>query len=890
MPEEINVDEILKRILEEEDFVKSQSLNYQEYLPEFIAKAMEDLAIIEENVLILEKESNNTDSINAMFRSFHNIKGSSGFVGQDAIQKIAHQTETLLDGCRKGRTIISNKAADLILQSADFIKKLCEEMSLNQDESFLEQVYSHLRKIESEDNNNIDAIIEGHFNIIDDSYNEFFNEFVIEAKSHLESIENYTLQLENTTTQIEIIHIIFRDFHSIKGLAGFAGQVLIQRISHETETLLDKCRKENLIFNKNVVDLILKSVDFIKRICEAPFTTKQQDFLECVYNHIKAMENEEIVIEAQNEAIEEAVDDEFLQDFIVEATEHLENIESLVIDLEKNTSNEEIIHSMFRSFHTIKGLAGFVNQNLVQKIAHQTETLMDSCRKGKIEVSKEIIDLILNSADNIKKICNNIDLTKNREFIIQINSHLQTLEYFELQTVEIQNTNNKKIGEILVEQKIIKQQEVKEVLEKQKTEYTDLKFGEIVVKEEKAKPQEIIQALKQQNKQSSTEEYMRISTNKVDSLVDMVGELMIAQSLIDQYATSKYATDSFFTANLGRMTRITKDLQNISMFLRMVSLKPTFQKITRIARDTINELGKNINFSTSGEETEIDRIVTERLLDPLVHLVKNAISHGIEETDEERIKEGKSPQGNVTVNAYNKRGSIYIEISDDGKGINTDIVYKKAFEKGLIDPNKEYSEKEIQEFILLPGFSTLEVANNISGRGVGMDVVKTEILKAGGKVEIKSTKGQGSVFILKIPVNHAVMNGTIVDIEGSNYIIPTVNVKKILQPKEEQWISVQGTKSMIKVRNDIIQLLSISKLFKTGKEAEEPKLAVIIELDQKFKALPVRNVIGRQEIVVKPAGKEFASLNFISGMSILGDGKVSLILDIECLFETEGAI
>jgi two-component system chemotaxis sensor kinase CheA len=587
----------------------------------------------------------------------------------------------------------------------------------------------------------------------------------------------------------------------------------------------------------------------------------------------------------ENSQNTEEVDLEFLEDFILEAKDHLENIDSQVIELEKNPDDEEIIHSMFRAFHTIKGLAGFVNQTAIQHIAHQTETLMDACRKGKISVDKVLVDLILGSSDLIKQICGDISLVNQRVFQTEITLHMEKLENFEMTSLE--KSSSKKIGEILVEQHLIAPQEVEEVLEKQKNDYPELKFGEIAVKEEKVKPVEVINALKlQQNKQS--EEYMRISTGKVDNLVDMVGELIITQALIEQHASNNYGGDSFFIANLGRMERITKDLQNISLFLRMVALKSTFQKISRIARDTIKELGKDINFSTIGDDTEIDRVVTEKLLDPLVHLVKNSISHGIE-SPEERIAAGKSAQGNVVINAYNKRGNIYIEIIDDGAGINTERVYQKALEKGLVDASKEYTEKEIQEFIMLPGFSTLDVANNISGRGVGMDVVKTEISKIGGKIEIFSEKGKGSKFILKIPVNHAVMNGTIVDVEGSNYIIPTLNVKQILQPKEEQWVTVQGVPSMIKVREDIIPLMPVSKLFRTGKADEEIKLVVIIELDQKFKALPVKNVIGRQEVVIKPVGEEFSGLKYVSGMSILGDGKVSLILDVEHLFATDGA-
>ncbi|MDD3437146.1 MAG: chemotaxis protein CheW [Candidatus Gastranaerophilales bacterium] len=323
------------------------------------------------------------------------------------------------------------------------------------------------------------------------------------------------------------------------------------------------------------------------------------------------------------------------------------------------------------------------------------------------------------------------------------------------------------------------------------------------------------------------------------------------------------------------------------MSLRMVALKPTFQKVVRIARDTIQELNKNVEFTTEGENTEIDRAVAEKLLDPLVHMIKNAISHGIEENAEDRAKSGKDLRAKVELRAYSKRGKIFIEVTDDGRGINTDIVYKKAIEKGLIDPNKTYSEAEIKEFIMLPGFSTAKVVDNISGRGVGMDVVKTQILKIGGKVEIQSTLNKGSTFTLEVPVNHAIMNGTIIEMNEQQFVVPTVNVKEFLQPENEQWIFTQQKRTMIKVREHIIPIVPLSTFFNNVKEPDHVPLVMILELDQELRAIPITNVINRQEVVVKPVGIEFSKLKYISGMSILGTGKVSLILDIDYLFKKE---
>ena len=589
------------------------------------------------------------------------------------------------------------------------------------------------------------------------------------------------------------------------------------------------------------------------------------------------------------------IDPEFLNDFILDTKEHIERIEIDALLLETEPDNKDAINSLFREFHTIKGSAGFVEQHLVQEIAHHTETLLDDCRTGNTKVNKVIVDLILNSIDFIKKLCENISLNQDNKFINLIEKHLKSLfnkgENLDITTERV-NSRIKKLGEILVEQGKIKPEDVHELLIKQQTDYSDLKFGQIVIKEKKAGVNEVVESLRKHEyevkKTSSDSGYIRIPVQKVDNLVDMMGELIIVQSLVEQEMSTRFGTDDKFVSNLLKMSRITKDIQNLSMSLRMVSLKSTFQKINRIGRDTIAELGKNINIQLSGEETEIDRGVAEKILDPLIHIVKNCISHGIED-EKERIEKGKSAQGQVKLEAYNKRGNIYIEISDDGNGISIDKIYKKAIERNLINPSTNYNEDEILNFIFLPGFSTAENVNSISGRGVGLDVVKTEVSKIGGKVEVISQPGKGCTFILKIPINLAVMNGTIVEIMGSHYIIPTLNIKKIFKPEQNQWVSVKGKKTMVRVRDDIVPIIPFNSIpnFKEDCKNDYTNLIVVIELEQKQKALQVGSIVGKQEIVVKSLGYEFSSLDFISGASILGDGRVSLILDVENLFRME---
>jgi len=600
----------------------------------------------------------------------------------------------------------------------------------------------------------------------------------------------------------------------------------------------------------------------------------------------------------------EEVDPEFLNDFLVETREHIENIEMCVLALETDPENSELINSLFRSFHTVKGLAGFVNQDLVRKIAHQTETQLDKCRKGDLKVSKAFVDIILASSDLLKKICDNLSLNQDPAFLQAVELHLERLNQGicindacavnkgNTDTQEYQAIKVDKIGEIMVGQGL-DPKTVNELLTKQE-DHPDLKLGQLAVKEKKAEAADVLQSLRIQEKANnllnSGGGYTRVPALKIDNLVDLIGELVIIQSQIEQDAIKRFGTNDTLVTNLLRMEKISKDIQNISMSLRMVSLKSTFQKINRIGRDTIADLGKNVNIEMTGEETEIDRGVAEKILDPLVHLVKNAISHGIEDEAERPVK-GKPVQGQVQISAYSKRGNVYIEISDDGKGMDPERIYQKAIEKKLLDPEKTYTNEEIINVIFTPGFSTAEKITDISGRGVGLDVVKTEVAKIGGKVEINNRLGEGCTFTLKIPINLAVINGTIIDILGVRYIIPTLYIKQILKTEEGQWVNISGNKVMIRIKDEIIPLIPLTKIFGATRGAtnyeEQAELIVLVEVEQKLKALPVRNVVDRREIVIKPLGSEFSDLDYVSGASILGDGTVALILDIENLYKVE---
>ncbi len=690
----------------------------------------------------------------------------------------------------------------------------------------------------------------------------------------------------------------------------------------------------------------------------------------------------------EDEILQLNINQDFWEDFVQEAFEHIENIEANILTFEKSPDDMEIIHSMFRAFHTLKGLSGFVEHFLIQEIAHHTETLMDLCRKGEIQADKSIINAILESGDYIKQLCENIEIYKDAAYASTVCKHVNELERMvnfytgkagAEEPAAIEEPAVELVEPVAIEEPSIAVEP--ESIEEPLTEAPDATVPE--AKEKKAKttkkksakksapepeetPQETSSKVPDGNDIPSNfseeeklknlddfmnldlqslgiepeeepveseptpasvaasapstssatsmptpaaaapkkpevaeksfviekqpiknEEYMKVANSKIDYLVEMIGELIINQSLIDDYVQNNYANDNMFITNMAALQRTTRELQDISMFLRMVSLKATFQKISRIARDTIQDLNKSVDFLVSGEMTEIDRAVADRLLDPLVHLIKNAISHGIEEDESMRTATKKMPRGRVELNAYNKRGKIYIEVKDDGKGIDVERVYQKAIEKGIIDPNREYSKEEIQEFILLPGFSTAQKVDNISGRGVGMDVVKTEIMKIGGKIDIKSDMGVGTTMTLEVPVNHAIMNGTIIDLNGQHFIIPTINVKEIILPEDDKWVRTNEQRTFLRVREHVVPIIQIGNFLGDDFKDKNYPLVVLLEVEGEYKVLPITNVVGRQEIVVKPTLEEFINLRYISGMSILGNGRVSLIFDVDFLFVME---
>jgi len=449
-----------------------------------------------------------------------------------------------------------------------------------------------------------------------------------------------------------------------------------------------------------------------------------------------------------------------------------------------------------------------------------------------------------------------------------------------------------RVGEILASGGYISSWEAETIAEKQKGE--KLKFGQVAVKEKLVSALDVVAALgsDKESKSSAASDgggFVKVPVSKVDALIDLLSELLINNSQLEQNASLRESEDSKTANILSRTEKLIKEIQELSMSLRMIEVRQTFNRLTRIARDTAADLGKRVSVTLEGAETEIDRSAIEKLFDPLMHMIRNSVDHGIEASEADRIAVGKKPEGQIIISGYSKRGNIYIEVRDDGRGIDADKIYAKARERGLISETREYTTQEIYNFIFLPGFSTQENVSSISGRGVGMNVVEEVVSKLGGKIEINSEVGVGSAFRVKLPVNLAVINGAIVSISGIKYVIPTVCVRKFFTATHSDWISLQGENRAVKLDDgSIVSIVSKSRIFGLTDDELEANVEydmVLLEVDHKMLVLRVDKILGRQDVVSKPLMADYASVPYSNSASILGDGIVSLILDIDAIFK-----
>ncbi len=639
---------------------------------------------------------------------------------------------------------------------------------------------------------------------------------------------------------------------------------------------------------------------------------------------------------------------EIIQDFLLEADELLEELDEDLVTLENSKDDSDLLNKIFRAFHTIKGSSSFLGFEKLTELTHKLEDILNKLRKFEITLNSDMMDAILSGIDKLKEIIELIKSGSDPESV-DIEDNIKALMPFldSNAATEAENGTDKNTKEdsneidfdemIKEQEEEIKEEEIKEeesameqeqqteveVGENQDTSNTESKKGkdsdiedEIarLLQQRMEEDRKRRQERKKQNEQKKSEvvkskatgsnakkakvmpeQTIRVDVNRLDDLMNLVGELVLGKNRLTSVAQKvedKFQNDDVVEELLsvsGQIMLVTTDLQMGVMKTRMVQVGKVFNKFPRVVRDLSREVDKDIELVIEGAETELDKSVVEEINDPLVHLIRNAVDHGIE-TREERSHTGKPPKGKIVLSAYHEGNYIIISVKDDGRGMDPEILKNKAIEKGLITETeaRQMSNEEAYGLIFKPGFSTAKSVSNISGRGVGMDVVKTNIEKLNGTIEIKSELGKGSAVTLKIPLTLAIIQALLVKIAKEYFAIPLVSVVETVRITKAEIKKVEN-RDVLKLRGNIIPLVYLGDTLGIGKNKKmidgKEIYVVVVSVAEKKIGIVVDKLIGREEIVIKSLGNYLPNIRSISGATIRGDGSVTLILDVPSVVE-----
>ena len=600
-------------------------------------------------------------------------------------------------------------------------------------------------------------------------------------------------------------------------------------------------------------------------------------------------------------------DAEMLQLFCAEAQDLLQDIEQGVLVLESNPKDSTTIDTVFRAFHTFKGNVGVMKLVVLQQLTHELESLLDAARRGTFQLGRESIDVILAGEDILKRYVEEMSgqlsagsrSTKVAFPIPRIIADVHALLAQKTSAVAAPSPPPRPkpaaapspppvaapapaaVAPAPAPAQPRQAAPLNEVATPAPAApHPQPEAGAVI--RDAAKPAEAQQV--DHKPRAAAAGIVRVDTLKLDGLIDLVGELVIAQSMVVQSPEVRDVASVHLSRCLGQLRGITSDLQRTAMSLRMVPIRNTFQKMARLVRDLGVQQGKDIQLILEGEDTELDRNIVEELGDPLVHMIRNSADHGIE-SQAERLAEGKPAAGTITLRAFHRGGFIVIEIQDDGRGLNPDRIRMKAVERGLVKPDDNIDERAIFDLIFAPGFSTAEKITDLSGRGVGMDVVRRNIERMRGKIEIESAIGRGTTFTISLPLTLAIIEGLLVGVGDQRYVIPTLSVRESFRPLPSMVTKVQGRGEMVSVRGRLTPVLRLGEHLNTAAAATDLSagILVVVESGQDSRCLFVDELIGKQEVVIKSLGDMFHQQTNFAGAAILGDGRVGLILDVNAL-------
>ena len=684
-----------------------------------------------------------------------------------------------------------------------------------------------------------------------------------EAFELLAKLEEALIELEQQPDDLDIVNRIFRAMHTIKGSGAMFGFDDIASFTHTIETAYDLIREEKLFADEELISLTLRSCDQVKAMLDAPEGGEGTDanLIEEITASFKRL-----ISSGQGAAPGQA-----------------ESCPAYTGGDQEDGLKAEITYRIrFKPHRELfqNGTNPIPLLNEIRALGHAHVICHLKELPGLKELDPEACytywDIILTTDKDADAI---------RDVFIFV-EHISEVEVTKIDDYsEIDHEEYKKIGEILFDRGDISLSDLESILGRQK------RIGEMLVESGKARRSEVQSALMEQEHvrnlrkkrmgavSGDSVSSIRVASHKLDSLVNLVGELVTVQARLAQLSAQRNDHDLALVSE--EVERLTAELRDNAMGIRMLPIGTTFAKFKRLVRDLSTELGKEVNFTTSGEETELDKTVIDRLGDPLVHLIRNSIDHGIE-SPEKRAAAGKPAEGTIRLIAEHSGAHVLISVSDDGSGLDTEAIRAKAMEKGIISPDASLSEKEIFELIFAPGFSTAQSVSKVSGRGVGMDVVTSSIESFGGTVEIESAKGKGTTITLKLPLTLAIIDGLLVTISDEYFVMPLNAVVECVELSAEDRRRTHG-RNLARVRDEIVPYIPLREVFSLHGDNPAIEQVVVTEIGERRVGFVVDKVVGQHQTVIKNLGKFLRHVEGVSGATIMGDGTVALILDINKL-------
>jgi len=859
----------------------------------FIEESTELLENIEERILDLET-SFNIETVNDIFRAIHTIKGTSSFLSLTPIKNLSHELEFLLDELRKEKRELTQDIVDILLKGSDCLRNLIlsvrdqiEEIKddtvikLNDNLEIMSDIKNLLdnkQAVTSKEEKSIENKKEDKPKLNKVNFSELKNadisedmvsQYNEEGREHLQNIESNLLKLEENPDDEESINEIFRSLHSLKGNSGLILSLIkedtyeyhvlynLKETSHKGESLLQKIRDGKFRISAEIITILFKTLDYINLLFDRfKNRFKRKDF-ESNENIIKLLLKEDFSDIKQEEIANTNKSSENISEYNAEMegfSQFLEVSKKIIKEWEENKEfKDSDLDILKRVINLLKISSDQFNDNNLNDNIIKLEETIDLLSKKRLDLKDGLVIEIFK--DKIKYI---EDFKKDK---------------FEREKEETNKIN--KIGEILLEEGKIEKKDLEEALKIQKKQ-------QIKSMSEKSTDDRQLHNL--------NIETIRVRMDKLDKLMNDIGELAISKnSFYHIYnkliqANVNEIAKEFKEKMIMKIGRLAEELQNTIVQVRMIPVKTVFQKFPRMVRDLSLKNNKKIKLVMEGENTELDKTVIEKLNDPLVHIIRNSCDHGIE-TPEERIKNNKQETGTIILKAEKKGNNVIIMIIDDGRGIDAEKVKKKAIEKNLIDEKEieKMSDKEIVNLIFMPGFSTAEKVTDVSGRGVGMDVVKTNISKLKGSIEIETEKNIGTTIIIKLPLTLAITKGLSFKLGEENYIVPLESVEEIIKIKKDD-IKFFKNRKIINIRNEIIEILDLKNTYNIKDNSEnylnddEFNVIILKDIGIKF-GLIVDKLEDELDMVVKPLPNYLSDLPGIGGSTILGNGSIAIVLD-----------